>query len=433
MTTTNKPNKEIELSRKGFISNYPHFRYWKKREAENLIGYEPVNIYLHVPFCTQHCAYCYYKTEILGRVDQLQEITDAICREIEIASQRYGYKNRPINTIYFGGGTPSLLTGDMFKKIIDTIKENFIFDNPELNMECEPKTVNNKKVRMYKEAGVNRISMGIQSFNDEIIKLSDRHHSGKKALDAIKGIQDIGDIVTNIDLLSGLAGETMETFEESVDTAIGTGIHSITVYKMELYHNTEFFSQSVRKDELKLPTDEQELEFMKMAMKKFEDADYTPWCYFTFTKGGQSAHHYAMNMWRGQDVISFGPSSFGRLGQYNYQNTTDLKGYYGAIEQGKLPIIRAHKLTAKNSMIRDILLGMKLSGMDRKDFVDKHGIDFPKLVPDTTDRLLKGEFITLDDDHIGLDYNGILYGDYVGKTLASAVKSALGEDNLNIL
>ncbi len=422
----------MQPSRKGFISNYPHFRYWKKPVVEEMLARDPVNIYIHVPFCAQKCAYCYYKTEKYRDQAQLEEFVHALCREIQLANERFHFKDRPVNSIYIGGGTPSLLKETLLREIIACLRENFVIDRPEFTIEAEPRTITEQKIKAYKDAGVNRFSLGVQSFDDEIISMSGRKHSAEKALKAIEMIKNTGDLVINIDLLSGLAGEIDETWLKTMDTAIKTEVHNITVYRMEAYHNTEFFNRGVRKKQIELPSEEQELHFMELALEKLTASPYKPWSFFTFTWNGEFQHHYAGNLWRGEDCCAFGPSAFGMLGHYNYQDTLNLDTYLASLKEDKLPIARGYKLTAKDVMIKDLLLGMKLHTMSRKTFQEKHGIDFCRIIQGTVDELSDGNYIRVDDEFVTLATKGILYGDYVGKRLAAALKKYLGPDELNL-
>ncbi|MCP5102155.1 MAG: coproporphyrinogen III oxidase family protein, partial [bacterium] len=408
-------------------------RYWKKPAAAEMMVEEPVNIYIHIPFCAQKCAYCYYKTEKYKSPHQLADYTGAVCREIRMAGERFHFSKRPVHTVYIGGGTPSLLRNDMLTELVECIKENFNVENPEFNIEAEPRTITEKKVHLYKDLGVTRISLGVQSFDDGIIKASGRLHSAEKALNAIGTIRGVsGAMVINIDLLSGLAGESNETWVKSVDTAIGTGVHNITVYRMEAYLNTEFFDRGVRKQEIQLPTGEQELHFMELAMERFGAADYRPWSFFTYTAGGNYHHGYATNLWKGEDCCAFGASAFGMLGRFNYQNAGNLDSYMGMTADGKLPVVRAHKLTGKDLMVKDLLMGMKLAVFDRGEYAAKHGVDFCEVLPGTVEELQAGGFIRLKDNAVVLDFKGLLYGDYVGKRFAFALKKYLGPDDFNI-
>jgi oxygen-independent coproporphyrinogen-3 oxidase len=245
-------------------------------------------------------------------------------------------------------------------------------------------------------------------------------------------VKDAGDIVINIDLLSGLAGETPKTWNETIETAINTNVHNITVYRLEVYLNTEFFKKSVRKKVLQLPDETQELELMKIAIEKFSASQYKPWCFFTFSPNGRFQHAYVSNFWKGEDCVALGASGFGLLGHYNYQNSNELDSYLEYIDNDQLPIIRAHRLTGKDLMVRDLLLGMKLTRCNRRDFIERHGFDFRDVLSGTIDELISENYILIEGDDITLTPKGILYGDYVGKRLAQALKQYLGMDNFNL-
>jgi len=424
--------QEIKLSRKDFVTNYPHFRYWKKNAAEEMMTPEPLNIYIHVPFCMQKCAYCYYKTETFKNKAELAAFAKALEKEIEIISNRFNLQKRKVNSIYIGGGTPTLLDEDMINGVVESLHRNFTLDNPEFTMEAEPRTINAKRVKVYKDLGVNRISIGVQSFHDEIIKLSGRNHTSDKALKAIETVQEAGDFALNIDLLSGLAGETNETFAQSVETAIKLNVHNITVYRMEVYLNTDFFKQSVRKKLVELPTEEKEMEFIKIAFEKFNASNYKPWSFFTFTREGKFHHQYASNLWHGEDCCAIGPSAFGMFGRFHYQNTSSIESYYSTIESNDLPAIRGYKMSAKDIMLKDLLLGLKMEKFDLNHFHEKHGFDLSYLIKDTVDELTQKGFITIQDGILHQSLDGLLYGDYVGKRLANALKIHFGGDELSL-
>jgi oxygen-independent coproporphyrinogen-3 oxidase len=415
-------------SRKGFVTNYPYFRHWKKIASEEMSpDKKPINIYLHIPFCIQRCAYCYYSTIKLeggGRSERLDRYVNALCREIEIASQYFHLKERPVVSIYIGGGTPTVMNEDHFRRITDSLRGCMNIDNSEFTVEAEPVTLTRKKADMLKDLGVNRISLGVQSFYDDILKLCDRLDKEDKAVKAIEIARNTGAVV-NIDLLSGLAGETPETWAYTLNRALSTGAESITVYKMELYANTKYYRR-IRKDAIDLPSDDQELEFMRYAMEQFDQARYLPWSFFTFTKDGNYEHQYATSIWRGTDCYPFGVSSFGELGNWLFQNTNDQEKYLELLEAGELPINRGCCMTALDQMMHTVMLEMKLTRLDLKAFQDKYGFRLESLCEDTLNHLISEGFIILSDDYLEKTRKGLLFGDYPGKVLAESLKARFG-------
>lgn len=409
-----------EPSRKGFISNYPPFRQWKKGDVEEMLTDKPLNIYVHVPFCAQKCSYCYYVTKKGSPGSEIDRYVNALCREIKMAAEHFHLKERAVISIYFGGGTPTLLSGDNLNRITACLQENFDIDNPEFTVEAEPLTLTEKKANTLKSLGVNRISLGVQSLCDQIIRRCKRNDTEEKALEAIKIAGTTGAVV-NIDLLSGLEGENRETWQYTLKRALATGVESITIYKMEPYANTEYFNR-IRRKEIELPPDEQELEFMQYALEQFDQTRYLPWSFFTFTRMGQYENIYAASIWRGTDCYAFGVSAFGNLGNWLFQNSNDLERYLNLVETGKIPMNRGYRLSGLNQMIRTVTLGMKLVSLDLNEFKKKYGFNLKSLCTLTLEQLEAGGYISLSESEIKKTAKGILYGDYVGKRLAHSLK-----------
>lgn len=404
-------------SRKGFVTNYPPFRQWKNTEGEEISPAAPINIYVHIPFCLQRCAYCYYKTnELRDKRSYLDRYVNAVCREIGLAASQFHLGERSVASVYFGGGTPTVLKQEQLEQITECLHQHLNIGTPEFTVEAEPVTLTQKKADTLKKLGVNRISLGVQSFSDEILGICNRLDNEEKVRKSIDLAQGTGAAV-NIDLLSGLAGETAETWKYTMDRALAAGAESITVYKMELYANTDYY-KSLRRKEIVLPSDEQELEFMRYALDRFAQARYLPWCFFTFTKNGQYKNIYASTLWQGADCYAFGASGFGNMGSYLYQNTNDDKKYMELAEAGILPVNRGYRMTGLDEIIRTVMLGMKLVRFDLKAFQRKYGFRLESLCFSALEKLASENFITLSEDEISLTEKGILYGDYTGKCLA---------------
>lgn len=425
MTITAERNK-LEAKRIPLIPNYPPFRQWKKSALDAKLTDNPLCLYLHIPFCTQRCSFCYYKTVDLKERPEVEGYVDALCQEIKMAAERFQLSNRPIHAVYMGGGTPSLLKEHQFVKIVEALQENFKFfdQKKQFSLEAEPLTVSRSKMETLVKLGVNRLSMGMQSFVDDIIKLSGRGHDEKQAYRAIEVAQEAGKgkWKINIDLLSGLAGETDETWQKSLECAIGTGVESITVYKMEAFANTQVFKEGVREETLPLPSDEQEMKFMQYAIDRFTRSEYIPWSFFTYTKNGSDRSEYIYNIWQGMDFYGLGVSAFGSLGDSLLQNTSDLEKYAAIIAEGELPLARGYNFTSLDKMVRDVLLGMKLLRFDLNKFQNQYGFRLQSLCASPLQELRSEGFVVVSDEAIELTSKGILYGDFVGKTLSDYLK-----------
>ena len=420
--------KEEAPTREEFFTNYPFFKYWNKDNNEKLTSPAGINLYIHIPFCIQICDYCFYMKELVKSKDQVDEYVDYLCREIALASETFNLGGREVNSIYMGGGTPSVLTEPQFKKLIDTLHKYHRIGTPEFTFEAEPGTFNRNKLGWYKDWGINRISMGVQSFDDRIIKMSSRKHSAAQAVNSIAMVQETGNFVVNIDLLSGLAGEEMESWEKSVSTALAQQVDMLTIYKMKAYANTVFYRKGVHKQEIELPSAAQETEFMKRALEMVEGAGYGRWSTFAFTRNGH-LHRYAENTWRGQDLVAYGVSSFGKMGNINYQNSNTTHIYYDKINKGQVPVFRTYGLSHKEQAVKELLLcPARLTSYRKSEFVRKFGFDYFALIPGTIRQLTEKGYITPDPAELTLTQQGILFGDYVGKVLAASLKNVLGPD-----
>jgi oxygen-independent coproporphyrinogen-3 oxidase len=411
----------IEMTRKGFITNYPPYRYWRPEVAERFLEPKPLNIYMHTPYCIQRCAYCHYKTTTLddNRKTEIDRYVQALCKEIELASRRFHLAERKTISVYFGGGTPTLLSKDNLHRIFDTLRANLTLSDPEITVEGEPVTLIPAKAEFLQEMGVNRISLGVQSFSDQVVAKTGRRDTEKHALRAVELAKATGAIV-NVDLMSGLAGETDATWAHTVARALTTDVHSLTVYKTELHANTEYYV-NIKKQTLELPSDAEELKYAGYAIGELERHDYLPVNFFTFTKGGGHVQRHTTSKWMGDDIYAFGVSAFGSLGHFSIQNTSDVAQYIAMVEAGELPIARGYHLAAKDLMARDVVLGMKLIHLDRKTFQHRHGFDLVRLCAPAVDELVADDLITVTDERVSLTRKGILWGDFSGRKLAAAV------------
>jgi oxygen-independent coproporphyrinogen-3 oxidase len=417
-------------TREEFYTNYPFYKYWNNSHNDRLLSGEGVNIYIHIPFCIQICDYCFYMKEIIKSKEQVDEYVDSLCREIQLVSETFGLRNRKVNSIYVGGGTPSVLTEKQFNKLVEALHRHHRIEDPEFAFEAEPGTFNRSKLEWWKTGGVNRVSMGVQSFDDEVIQLSSRKHTAAQAIQSIRTVKETGGFEINIDLLSGLAGESVSTWQRSVATAIDQETDMLTVYKMKTYANTNFFRKGVQGHEIQLPSEVFEIDLMERAIQAILGAGYTLWSTFAFTRNDAQSK-YIEHTWRGQDMIAYGASSFGKIGNLNYQNLNNIPQYVQKVNTGIIPVYRTFHMSYKDMIVKEILLcAVRLFSYRKKEFIDKFGFDYFELVPEVIGELRRKGYITPDQDELVLTRQGVLFGDFVSKTLAAAVKEALAKDTI---
>ncbi|MEA2564244.1 MAG: oxygen-independent coproporphyrinogen oxidase [Acidobacteriota bacterium] len=415
-----------ELSRRGVILTYPMFRYWTKDGVEEGLKPPPLNIYVHMPYCIQRCAYCYFKTTTLkeNRLQEIDRYVSSVALEMGLGSKRFNLQERPVETVYFGGGTPTLMSEENIDKLFASLHENFTITDPQITFEGEPVTLTERKADILERHKVNRISLGIQSFKEEIVRNTGRADTEEQTVRAIELAKKTGADV-NIDLISGLAGETPETWAYSVQRALEVDVPSITIYKLELYANTPYYTAE-KHEEIALPNDEQELELIKYALGELKKHDYRPVNAFTFTKGGKHDQLNTRSRWLGNDSYACGVSAYGTLGHWNYQNTSDIKAYSEIVERGELPAYRGYTCTSLDLMVRDAVMGIKLIDLNHVWFREKHGLDLLKVCESELSQLEAGGFVTIDHQNISLTELGVIYGDHVSRTFESSLKKLSG-------
>ncbi len=407
-----------ELHRKGFITNYPPSRYWKGTFQSQAQANDRLNLYIHIPYCIQRCSYCFFKITELSDSNpkEIDHYVDYLCREIVMVSELYGWSKRPVDTLYFGGGTPSLLKARHMDQILTALHDHFNMALSEFVFEVEPITYSKSKSKELSQFGITRLSFGIQSFHDDIVAKTGRKDTEKMNVAAIKRALDTG-VILNIDLLSGLEGETEETWRYSVDRAVSLGVQSITVYKMELYQNSKYYAD-LRSDSIILPTDDQEMVFMNYAMEQLYANNYLNSTYFTFTKNGEYQHKHLHQRWLGEDTYGLGVSAFSSLEREYIQNTSNTDKYIEFIDKGELPVERGMRLSSMDLIARDIVLGMKTSSLDCRWIKAKHGVNLLSKNNNMLQKLIEHEFVVVLDKTIKMTRKGVFYGDFVGKSLS---------------
>lgn len=414
-------------NRDGFVVAWPPQRYWKPVGElilpEPSVDAGPLHLYFHIPYCLQRCRYCFFKIEVLS--DSSHEIreryVDALCAELAQAAERHRLGGRTVESIYFGGGTPSVLQPAQLSRIRRAVSELFtISPDMEFVFEIEPVTLNERLIDGLAEIGVNRISFGIQSFDDRVVALTGRRDTQAKNAQAIRRALDAG-VVVNVDLLSGLEGETMDSWQHSVHTAIDLGVHAVTVYKLELYSNARYMAD-LRRGTLALPDATQELEFARWGLGHLREAGYVPSTYFTFTRDGAFGQRHIVARWRGEDMYGIGASAFGSAGGVSRQNHGEIPTYLQSVESGASPVQRALALTAFDAMMRDVVMGMKTTRIDLLAYRQRHGVDLSALLAEDIARLQTAGLLEVDTDALRLSDEGVLYGDYCGRQLGAGLR-----------
>lgn len=404
-----------------FISNYPPFSQWS---AENVADVErvfaapprdvPLGLYLHIPFCRKRCKFCYFKVFTDRNAQEVERYVSALAREIELVSELPVMGDRRFRFVYFGGGTPSYLSGKQLTRLVDRLRNSISWDQAEeVTFECEPGTLSEPKVHTLRDLGVTRLSLGVEHFDDEILRENGRAHESAEIDRAWPWIQDADFHNVNIDLIAGMVGETDDKWQYAVRRALDLSPDSVTIYQMELPFNT-VYSQDILGNRIETPVADwpTKRRWVDWAFDRFLQAGYSVSSAYTLIKDPNKVNFsYRDNLWHGSDLLATGIASFGHVSGVHYQNRPDWEEYCGTLEHGSLPLGRALAVTRHQALVRELILQLKRGYLDCDYFLKKFDNDIREEWRDVWDEYQDAGYAVLDSDRIELTRAGLLRAD----------------------
>ncbi|QDU98287.1 coproporphyrinogen-III oxidase family protein [Lignipirellula cremea] len=405
-----------------FISNYPPFSQWKsdylpelRQALESPPAETPLGLYLHIPFCRKRCKFCYFKVFTENTAADIETYVSALSREIELVSKLPVMGGRPFRFVYFGGGTPSFLSPKQLTSLVDRLRANIQWDQAEeVTFECEPGTLSETKVHTLKDLGITRLSLGIENFSDAILEENGRAHlSGEvyKAWDWIKAADFYN---VNIDLISGMVGETWDNWKENIRRTLELSPDSVTIYQMELPFNT-VYSKDILGNQVETPVADWPTKraWVDYAFDQLLAAGYSVSSAYTAVKdSSQINFSYRDNLWEGSDLLATGIASFGHISGVHYQNLPEWKQYIDTLlEQGELPLGRALRPTPHQALIRELILQLKKGYLDVAYFRNKFGVDVLEEWAPVWKTYADEGMLAVEGDRVELTRAGLLRAD----------------------
>jgi oxygen-independent coproporphyrinogen III oxidase len=406
-----------------FVSNYPPYSFW----TEDHVGeaYEaiertpapetPLGVYLHIPFCRKRCRFCYFKVYTDKDANEIESYLKAATRELELYSSKAFIGGRKPRFIYFGGGTPSYISSRQLTRLTDRMRELLSWDEAEeITFECEPGTLTESKLRVIREIGVTRLSLGIENFDDHILEINGRAHGSKEIDRAYHFARSVGFPQINIDLIAGMVGETTDKWLESVRRTLALNPDSVTIYQMEIPYNTTIFKEMKASGQTIAPVADWQTkrEWVKRAFAELERAGYHVGSAYTAVRNpSRTRFLYRDLLWTGADLIGLGVASFSHIGGTHFQNQHDWEPYISRLQEGRLPIYRALTPTQEERMIREFILQMKLGHVSRDYFQTKFGVDLRERFAESLGKLQRQGFLELDNGSLRVNREGLLQVD----------------------
>ena len=385
-----------------------------------------IGLYIHIPFCKKKCEYCDFKS-YPGKEELIGEYIKCLKYELKEVGEgnRLDYENNLdklaiVNTIYIGGGTPSLIDSKYICEILEIIKEYYtLTDNVEITIEVNPGTVSEEKLEKYKKSGINRLSVGLQSTHDRLLKKIGRIHSYDDFLNTFKLARKVGFTNINVDLMLGLPEQTLEDLKQSVEEVINLSPEHISIYSLIVEEGTPFYSK-LQENKLDLPDDEMERKMYWAVKKKLENYGYIHYEISNFAKKGfESRHNLAC--WNQEEYIGFGTSAHSYTNNVRYSNIDNIEEYINNFKNNKEAdnFVFHEKQNIEGKMKEFMILGLrKIKGIHIKDFKNKFGANPIYIYRKELNKLSNEELIEIDGDNIkltnkGLDLANLVWEEFV--------------------
>ena len=369
-------------------------------------------IYLHIPFCQKKCHYCDFNSvSIQGQ--QVMDYLDAVKKEIFLTVGLY--PPQKIETIYVGGGTPTILTPNELEYLLNSLIEYFSeWDKDiEFTVEANPGTVEPEKLKVLKKYGVNRISLGVQAFQDQLLSFSGRIHDEKDIYRSIENVLNVGFNNISIDLMYGLPNQTLPMLQESLTKAIKLNLSHYSVYGLKVEEKTRFYDL-YKRNQLPLPDEDEELKMYLLIIDEMKKNGYEQYEISNFAKPGSESRHN-INYWRNGEYYGFGAGAHGFLANNRYENISGVNQYIKILkEENKLPKANRYYVSTKENMENTIILGLRmLKGISFNDFEKTFNVNLQEKYHQEIDKLTKLGLLNINNKGIRLTKKGIIYGNNV--------------------
>lgn len=370
----------------------------------------PKALYIHIPFCTNKCFYCDFNSYVL-KGQPVMEYLEAMEREMAqtTALQPPGV----IETIFVGGGTPTVLTPEQMDYFLKSIHRAFphMHPNLEFSMEANPGTTDLEKLKVMRAGGVNRISFGVQSFNNQLLGEIGRIHNTDDVYRSIENARAAGFDNMSIDLMFGLPNQTLEMLDDSITKALELNLPHYSIYSLKVEENTLFHAM-FQKNQLPLPDEDVELEMYLLLMNRMKEAGYEQYEISNFAKPGMASRHN-MKYWLNESYYGIGAGAHGYVNRERHVNIKGVQAYNDASKLG-FPRLEQYEISIDEAMEDFMMVGLRmLQGVSREHFREQFNAELDHIYAPQLKKLLDRGLIEESDKGYKLSEQGILFGNDV--------------------
>ncbi|MCP8923671.1 MULTISPECIES: radical SAM family heme chaperone HemW [Streptococcus] len=368
---------------------------------------KPTSAYVHIPFCTQICYYCDFSKVFIKNqpVDSYLE---------HLLEEFHSYDIQKLRTLYIGGGTPTALSAPQLEVLLDGLTKNLDLSVlEELTIEANPGDLDADKIAVLKQSPVNRVSLGVQTFDDKMLKKIGRSHLEKDIYENIDRLKLVGFDNISIDLIYALPGQTMDQVKENMAKAISLDIPHMSLYSLILENHTVFMNR-MRRGKLPLPKEELEAEMFEYIIAELERSGFEHYEISNFSKPGFESRHNLM-YWDNAEYYGIGAGASGYVNGVRYKNHGPIRHYLNAVEAGNARITEEH-LSQREQMEEEMFLGLrKKSGVSMARFEEKFGRSFDRLYGEIIRDLVQQGLMQIDGDRVRMTKRGLFLGDTVAE------------------
>lgn len=372
-----------------------------------------LELYIHIPFCVKKCAYCDFLSGPASN-QQIEEYVQALIEEIRYYKEFV--KKYEVSTVFWGGGTPSLLTGEQMKALMETLRQTFfIRQNAEITMEANPGTVTVEKLLACQKAGINRISFGLQSVNNEELKMLGRIHTYEEFLESYEAARKAGFQNINVDLISAIPKQTVSSWEQTLQTIISLQPEHISAYSLIVEEGTTFaklYGEGCKLEHL-LPMEEDERRMYERTEELLREAGYHRYEISNYAKEGYECQHN-LGYWERKEYLGLGLGASSLIEETRFHNTDEMEEY---LRDASNPILLRRgqeKLDRQEQMEEFVFLGLrKIRGIQEEKFAEMFGEDIWDCYGKNLERVIKEGLLEREEGVLRLTRKGIDVSNYV--------------------
>ncbi|HBI27685.1 MAG TPA: coproporphyrinogen III oxidase [Peptococcaceae bacterium] len=373
-------------------------------------------LYLHFPFCLQKCRYCSFNSLPLSQIVSHEErmgLTDRYLKALQKEISFYADDKWELSSIYCGGGTPTVLNADSISQVLSCCSRHFHWSaDIEISVEANPGTVTLEKLKDIKKVGVNRLSLGAQSFHPEELKLLGRTHQAGEIVESYEAARDAGFDNINLDLIYGLPGQSLASWSDTLKEALRLSPEHLSVYGLSLEASTPL-AQDIEEGKLEPSSEDLQIAMWEKTAKSMAAAGYVRYEISNYAQPGRECRHN-ITYWENRPYLGVGAGAHGYLERLRYADESDLQIYMNRVEGGEFPRVFEERQSDLDERVCTIIMGLRLTkGLSRKGFIMRFGRPFEDFYGKELSLLVGEGLLGVSEDAIFLTEGGRLLANYV--------------------